>query len=274
MDYNEIIKLVYDARKIAFDKKLRSDVSLKGKSDYVTQADLKISEYIKGGLYKISPETAFVTEEETEHSCAKDRFILDPIDGTANIIRGYNLSSISLAHYSDGKVKFGVVYSLFAEEMFFAIEGCGAYCFDARGGIQALTAKGVENYRKNELHVSSLPLENAICEFGAGSTDKDYADQIFKKARKIFSDCADLRRICSTALSICFIAAGRIDGYFERRIKPWDYAAASLILTEAGGKLSQWDGKPLPFNNTSSIIAGNEQFYNYLLKTLGNAEKE
>lgn len=270
MDYNKIIKLVYGARKIAFDQKLRSDVSLKGKADYVTQADLKISEYIKNGLRKISPGTAFVTEEEAEHSRAEERFILDPIDGTANIVRGYNMSSVSLAHYSGGDVQFGVVYNLFAEEMFFAIKGRGAYRFDTRGGIRALTANGIENYRKNRLHVSDLPPENAICEFGAGSTDKAYADLTFEKARKIFGDCADLRRICSTALSICFIAAGRIDGYFERRIKPWDYAAASLILTEAGGRLSQWDGTPLPFCEASTIIAGNEPFYNYLLKTLGN----
>lgn len=272
MNYNAIIELVYEARKIAFDKKLRSDVSLKGKSDYVTKADLEISEFIKKGLLKIAPETAFVTEEESQHSNADDRFILDPIDGTTNIVRGYNLSSISLAHYSQGRVKFGVVYSIFAEEMFFAIEGKGSYRLDTRGGIKSLLNKGVENYRKNPLKVSSVLPEDAICEFGAGSTNKASANLTFALAQKIFKDCADLRRICSTALSICFIAAGRIDGYFERKIKPWDYAAASLILCEAGGKISQWNGQDLPFDGASSIVAGNADVYEYLIKTLDSGD--
>ncbi|MGN1103968.1 MAG: inositol monophosphatase family protein [Candidatus Coproplasma sp.] len=273
MNYNAIIELVYEARKIALDKKLRSDVSLKGKSDYVTKADLEISDFVKTQLKRIAPETAFVTEEESEHSNADDRFILDPIDGTTNIVRGYNLSSISLAHYSHGKVKFGVVYSIFGEEMFFALEGKGAYRLDTRGGIKHLLKYGVENYCNNPIKVSDVLPENAICEFGAGSTNKASANQTFALAQKIFKDCADLRRICSTALSICFIAAGRIDGYFERRIKPWDYAAAALILSEAGGKISQWDGQALPFDGPSSIVAANPAVYDYLVKALNSDDK-
>ena len=84
----------------------------------------------------------------------------------------------------------------------------------------------------------------------------------------MFTHCLDLRRICSSALAICFIAAGRINGYFEKVIKPWDYAAASLILEEAGGSLCDWPGAPLPFDRPSGIIAGRPKTYEYLKSVL------
>ena len=264
MDYNAIVSLVFEARKIALDDSLRSRVDLKGKHDYVTAVDTAISNFIKQGLMKIEPEAAFVTEEESKHSSAPRRFILDPIDGTANLVRGYKKSSISLGYYEDGKTRFGVVYDPFTGETFFSIENNGAYFYDASNGIDALLSVGVENYRENQLRVSAVSHENAVVEFGAGSTHKEVADLAFGIAKKVFCDCQDLRRICSTALALCYIAAGRIDGYYERHIKPWDYAAASLILNEAGGSLSQWNGEPLPFDRTSSILAGNEDTFRYL----------
>lgn len=268
MNYNAIVSLVYEARKIALDDTLRARVDLKGKHDFVTAVDTAISDFIKQGLAEIEPGVAFVTEEESEHSSAPRRFILDPIDGTANLVRDYKKSSISLGYYENGKTRFGVVYDPFSCEMFFAVENSGAHFFDAKNGIDELLAVGVENYCDNALLVSAVSHENAIVEFGAGSTHKDAADLAFGIAKRVFCDCQDLRRICSTALALCYIAAGRIDGYYERHIKPWDYAAAALILNEAGGSLSQWSGKPLPFDKTSSILAGNANTFEYLLDLL------
>ena len=146
MDYNAIIKLVYDAKKIAISKKLKSQVALKGKADYVTAVDLGISAYIKAGLKKIAPNVAFVTEEEDEHVESGERFILDPIDGTTNLVHGYKQSSISLAYYKDNEVKFGVVFSPFTYELFFAIKGSGAHFYSTKYGITKLLKIGVENY--------------------------------------------------------------------------------------------------------------------------------
>ena len=268
MDYNAIVKLVYGARKIATDRKLSADVSLKGDADFVTAVDMNISAYIKRGLQEIAPRVAFVTEEESEHISVGERFVLDPIDGTTNLMRGYNVSSISLGYYVDDEVRFGVVYNPFSHQLFFAVKGKGAHFYDARFGINRLLKIGVENYEKDRLAVSSLPHEQAIVEFGAGSTNKAVANESFAIAKEVFENCMDLRRICSTALTICYIASGWIDGYFERKIKVWDYCAGSLILEEAGGKISQWNGEKLPFTQPSTIVAGNVDTHAYLLRVL------
>lgn len=270
MDYNSIVKLVYDAKKIAISKKLKSQVALKGKADYVTAVDLGISAYIKAGLKKIAPNVAFVTEEEAEHVESGERFILDPIDGTTNLVHGYKQSSISLAYYKDNEVKFGVVFSPFTYELFFAIKGSGAHFYSTKYGITKLLKIGVENYKKDKLSVSGLSYKDAIVEFGAGSTKKHLADENFALAKEVFTSCLDIRRICSTALSICYIASGRIEGYFEKVIKVWDYAASALILEEAGGKISEWSGDNLLFVKPSSIVAGNVSTYEYLLNLLKN----
>lgn len=268
MDFNAIVKLVYDARKIAVDKSLRADVREKGDADFVTAVDTGISAFIKSGLKKIAPQVAFVTEEESEHISVGERFVLDPIDGTTNLMRGYNVSSISLGYYANDEVQFGVVYSPFSGEMFFAVKGKGAHFYDARFGVSRLLKIGVENYEKDLLSVSDLPREKAIVEFGAGSTNKGVSAESFAIGRRVFEECMDLRRICSSALAICYIAAGRIDGYFERKIKVWDYCAGALILEEAGGKISQWSGERLPFTVPSSIVAGNVDTHAYLLEVL------
>ena len=268
MDFNAIVKLVYDARKIATNKKLSANVAVKGEADFVTAVDMSISAFVKKGLQKIAPQVAFVTEEESEHISFGERFVLDPIDGTTNLMRGYNVSSISLGYYANDEVQFGVVYSPFSGEMFFAVKGKGAHFYDARFGVGKLLKIGVENYEKDQIFVSDLSHEQAIVEFGAGSTNKAVSTESFAIGKRVFEECMDLRRICSTALAICYIAAGRIDGYFERKIKVWDYCAGALILEEAGGKISQWNGERLPFTDPSSIVAGNVDTHAYLLEVL------
>lgn len=272
INYNEVINLVYNARKIALNKSLQQQTNQKEGFDYVTQVDFGISDFIKQGLKKIAPNSAFVTEEEQTHSQSTDRFILDPIDGTTNLIRNFNLSSISLAHYCDGEIKFGVVFNPFTQEMWFALKNHGAHYFSTKFGIKKLLKTGVENYTENQIFVSINNFDTAIFEFGANVSAKEYAKETFDTAREIFSECGDLRRMCSTALALCYIAQGSLDGYFERKIKAWDYSAGSLILTEAGGKLSEWSGKPLSFNEPSTIIAGNEKVYDYLLNKFKNLE--
>lgn len=268
MNYNALIRLVYDARKIATDNALRAEVSVKGEADFVTAVDTGISAFIKAGLTEIAPGVAFVTEEEPQHISVGERFVLDPIDGTTNLMRGYNVSSISLGYYVDDEVRFGVVFDPFTNRMFFAVKGRGAHIFDTCNGIERLLDIGVENYTADQLTVSALPHSEAIVEFGAGSTNKAVASESFEIAREVFESCMDIRRICSTALAICYIAAGWIDGYFERRIKVWDYCAASLILCEAGGVISQWSGEALTFTDPCTIVAGNTDTHAYLLSVL------
>ena len=238
MDYKQIEALVRSTKSIVDNVTLNHDVRSKGDADFVTAVDLGISNYLKEELHKLWPDIAFFSEEE-EAEFHDPTWILDPIDGTTNLVYGYNMSSVSLALYRGSKVEYGVVYNPYSGECFTAIAGEGAY----------LDGKPITASRRE--------FKNSIIEFGAGVTYKEDADKNFLLAREIFKRCLDLRRICSSALTLCFVAAGRIDGYFETVLKPWDYAAASLILAEAGGKTSDYEGKPLPFTHPGTIIATN-----------------
>lgn len=238
MDYKEIIELVKSTKILIENEQLKNQVSSKGSADFVTAVDIAISEYLKKELNSRYPEIGFFSEEEAgtlQDYC----WILDPIDGTTNLVYGYNMSSVSLGLYKDGKIIFGVVYNPFSDECYTGYIGQGAFLNDKR------------------ISVSNRPMSESIIEFGAGSTRKQDADESFALGKEIFKRCIDIRRICSSALDLCFIAAGRIDGYFETKLKPWDYAAGSLILKEAGGEITDYSGAELPMYKPSSVIASN-----------------
>ncbi|MBQ8203617.1 MAG: inositol monophosphatase [Clostridia bacterium] len=268
MDYNKIVSLVYQARKIVFSKSKLSQIENKNPYDFVTAVDTGISDFLKEELNKLYPDVAFMTEEESQHTFSDKIFILDPIDGTTNLIYDYKMSSISLAYAENGKVVFGVVFNPFTKEMFFAIKGNGSYRVSTSKGINKLLEIGIENYKTNPLKCSERGLKSSIIEFGASSSRKEMADETFGRASRIFKNCLDLRRICSSAIAVCYIAAARLDGYFEKIIKPWDYAAATLILAEAGGKSSDWNGNQLPLDKEGTIVCSNGIIYEDLLKLL------
>ena len=200
---------------------------------------------LKLSLKKLILLSDFFSEEE-EGNLQDNCWILDPIDGTTNLIYGYNLSSVSLGHYLDGEVVYGIVYNPFTEEIFTAERGKGAFL----------------NHKKR-LKVSTRNIDESLIEFGAGSTHKEFTEENFNLVKKIFEQCVDVRRICSSALDLCYIASGRIDGYFERILKPWDIAAGSLILEEAGGIITDYFGNPVQFAKQSSVIASNGVIQNF-----------
>lgn len=249
MNYKSVESLVLDTKKIILDKTTLS-VSIKAKNDFVTDIDIAISDFLKTKLKEIDPTVGFFSEEE-EGNLQDNCWILDPIDGTTNLIYGYNLSSVSLGHYLDGEVVYGIVYNPFTEEIFTAERGKGAFL----------------NHKKR-LKVSTRNIDESLIEFGAGSTYKEFTEENFNLVKKIFEQCVDVRRICSSALDLCYIASGRIDGYFERILKPWDIAAGSLILEEAGGIITDYFGNPVQFAKQSSVIASNGVIQNFLIGTI------
>ena len=257
MNYNAVVSLVYQAKKFVFSKSCLASVENKNPYDFVTAVDMGISNFMKTELAKLYPDVGFVTEEESTHTMKEKVFILDPIDGTTNLIYDYKMSSISLAYAENGTVVFGVVFNPFTKEMFLSVKGNGSYYYSTSRGLRELLETGVENYRKNPLKCSDRPLKQCIVEFGASSSHKDMAKETFSRGARVFEQCLDLRRTCSSALAICYIAASRMDGYFEKILKPWDYAAATLILAEAGGRSSDWQGNPLPLDREGTIICSN-----------------
>lgn len=256
MDYNKVLSLVYQASKIVFTEK--HDAKEKDNEyDFVTAVDTGISNFLKEQLAIAFPNVGFMTEEESKHSLSDKTFILDPIDGTTNLVYNYNRSSISLAYAEKSVVMAGFVFNPFDGELFFSIRGKGSHFYNALNGIDELLEIGVQNYTQNLLKVSDRKLNRALIEFGASSSKKNMADETFDRAKRVFTNCLDLRRNCSTALVLCYISAGRLDGYFEKIIKPWDYAAGCLILEQAGGKSSDWFNSPLPLDREGTIVCSN-----------------
>ncbi len=237
MLYNDVVDFVLSTRAILLAGV--SEIKAKTEIDFVTNIDISVNLFLKEKLGQNYPHIDFFSEEETSE-LSDNCWILDPIDGTTNLIRGYNMSSVSLAHCVDGEIQFGIVFNPFREEFFSAVRGEGAYY-----------------NRTKRLSCSNRDITMSIIEFGAGSSDKVHAENNFKIALEVFQKAMDIRRICSSALALCYIADARIDGYFERKLKPWDFAAASLILSEAGGKLTDFSGKKLSFERETSIIASN-----------------
>ena len=249
MDYTRAEGLVLQTREIiAAHSEL--NIREKGEADFVTDVDLAVSRFLKTRLGELYPQTAFFSDED-EGGLREDCWILDPIDGTTNLIYGYNLSSVSLAHYVNGDVVFGIVYNPFTQEVFTAQKGRGAYYNHTR-----------------RLRVSGRDIGQSLIEFGAGSTHKEQADGNFALVKEIFKHCLDIRRICSSALDLCYIAAGRIDGYFEKLLHPWDVAAGYLILREAGGQATDYSGGRLQFAEQTSLVASNGVIHTYLLDTI------
>ncbi|MCH5157878.1 MAG: inositol monophosphatase [Clostridiales bacterium] len=251
MNYKKVIDLVIKAGKYVFDDELKSNVEMKGAADFVTAVDLKISAFLKEELALISPDVGFMSEEESGGLQSKC-WILDPIDGTTNLVYNYNMSSVSLALCVDGRIEFGVVYNPFNGDTFVCERGKGVYLNGK------LLPKAPDRDPKD-----------CLIEFGAGSTKKQYADEVFEVAKNVFKNCLDIRRICSSALAVSYVAAGKINGYFERVLKPWDYAAATLFLEECGAKCCDWDGNPIRYDAPTSFVCGTPKALDFLLGVIG-----
>lgn len=212
-----------------------------GHANFVTIYDKKVQEELKKRLFEILPEAVFVGEEEDIHASIKKglAFIVDPIDGTTNFIKDYNTSAISVGLTKDGQPYMGVVYNPYLDEMFTAEKGKGAF----------LNGKPI--------HVSKQPLSNGIVLFGTAPYYENLTKKSFQMAYDYFKKALDVRRSGSAALDLCTIAAGRAELFFELQLSPWDYAAGSLIVKEAGGIVTTVEGTTITLDKPCSILAAN-----------------
>lgn len=257
IDVAQIMALVHTTDKIIFDEAAISNIKVKGAADYVTKVDLEVQNYLQKELKRLYPDIGFIGEEQ-EHFVAdrnKSYWILDPIDGTTNLIHHYKMSAVSLGLYENGKITFGIVYNPFTKETFSAVEGKGAYLNGQRIQVSACDS-----------------LKDALVSYGSSPYEKENAHELFMLFEKLFLHCADFRRNGSAELDLCYVACGRHEVYLEQNLKPWDYAAGSLILTEAGGSFGAWkEGEKPTFLENSGVLATNgilEQDIRELQKTL------
>ena len=192
-----------------------------GHRDVVTQYDRRIQELLMQRLSRDVPGAHFFCEEngQQDPTDAEYLFIIDPIDGTMNFVRGFGHSCISVAYMSRGVLEAAAVYNPYMDELFTAVRGAGAFL----------------NFRL--IHVETAPLSETIFCFGTSPYYADLTDETFRLARIAYDATLDLRRFASAELDLCAVAAGRAGLYFELSLSLWDYAAGALIVTEAGGVL-------------------------------------
>lgn len=212
-----------------------------GRANFVTLYDKKVQDFLFEKLAEVLPEAVFIGEEQEEHAALPDgyAFIIDPIDGTTNFMKGYRTSCVSVGLVKAGKPEIGVVYNPYQKEMFWAKKGEGAFC----------------NGRK--LRVSSHALSEGVVLVGTSPYNEELSKKSFAWAYELFIRSLDIRRSGSAALDLCSLAAGRAEFYFELLLSPWDFAAGALILEEAGGKIFTAEGRELCFGKKSGVAAGN-----------------
>lgn len=234
-------KIAAEAGKIMLESKDYEIHSKGNAANFVSDIDIKVEKFLRGKLFELCPDAAFVGEESDSNDYnAEKKWIVDPIDGTSNFVRGLDISAVSIALVEKGESVLGVVYNPYTDKMFYAQKGNGAYL------------------NGEKLHISQRPLENSIISIAMSVYKKEYAPMCFELAERIQRECEDIRRIGSAALELCNLAAGKIEMFFEARLYPWDYAAAALFIKESGGYIASLGGD-IVYDRVIPIIAANSK---------------
>jgi myo-inositol-1(or 4)-monophosphatase len=230
---------------------IEHDITYKGEVDLVTEVDAEAEQVIRNELLGTFPTHGMLAEEGGELVGEADaRWIVDPLDGTTNYAHGLSIFCVSIALERAGEVVLGVVHDPMGEETFIAERGRGATLngdpinvSDTGELIRALIATGLPYDR------AEMP--EALELFGRFATTT-----------------RGMRRLGSTALDLCYVAAGRLEGYYERGIWPWDLAAGSVILEEAGGRLTNYRGDKLDLAGRE-IVASNGRLHSAMTRLTG-----
>lgn len=237
------------AGKLFADRNAAAHTREKGIADYVTEVDFAVQQFIRGRLEELYPEVQFLSEEKSNEEIDKNGlvWVLDPVDGTTNLIHDYRASVISLALMQEGSVVLGMIYNPYTDELFSAQKGKGSYC-----NGQKIEVSGAET------------IEKCLIAIGTSPYYKEMAEENFKVFQAIFKDCQDIRRSGSAALDLAYVACGRIEAYFERNLKIWDYAAGMLLVREAGGRVTDYRGNDADTEMISDIAAANPKINSVL----------
>lgn len=229
-------------------------VSRKGPADFVTAADKMAEEVLLDNLRRDRPGYNFLMEEggEIKGSDQTHRFIVDPLDGTTNFLHGIPHFAISIALERDGELIAGLVYNPVSDEMFHAEKGRGAYLNAGRGGADIKLRAAARTNFNESIFATGIPF---LGRPGHG--------KFLTELHKVMGESAGVRRFGAASLDLCWAAAGRFDGYWERGLAPWDTAAGIVIAREAGLRVEQLgnDSETLADHDpcfSGNIICANE----------------
>ena len=223
-------------------------VSSKGPGDFVTSADKRTEKILIEELQKAHPEYGIITEETgiINKSNTKNRWIIDPIDGTFNFMNGVPQFAISVGYEEENEIKCGVIFNPITNEMFCAEKGNGAYLNNSRIRVS----------KKNKI-------KDALIVTGGPKVVSKIKDKIFSEYINVSNNVSNVRKFGSAALDIAYVACGRFDGYWQRELNYWDIAAGIIILKEAGGYVDFFeDDEYLPLKK--NILASNSLIHEEL----------
>ena len=254
-----LIKVMTDAARKAgralardFGEVAELQVSKKGAADYVTAADIKAEQTLFEELLRARPGYGFLGEERgmIDGTDKTHTWIVDPLDGTTNFLHAMPHFAINIALQREGGIVAAVTYNPATSDLFWAERGRGAYLNDRRLRVAARTR-----------------FEEAVFATGIPFMGHGQHARFLKELHQISQRVSGVRRFGAAALDLAWVAAGRFDGYWERDLHPWDIAAGILLVTEAGGKVTDADGGDDPLA-AGSICAANPELHGPLLERL------
>ncbi|MEN2994722.1 MAG: inositol monophosphatase family protein [Thermodesulfovibrio sp.] len=253
------IESVKQAEKIIKDKVgtiSDREITQKSISDYVTEVDLNSEKTIIEYIKKHFPKHQIMSEESSnDYKKTEYLWIVDPLDGTTNFIHGFPVFSISIAMMYKGELILGVVHDPIKEETFYAEKGSGAFLNGKKIKVSSVKEPAFS------LIATGFPFRN-----------KQYIDPYIKIFRELLYSVSDLRRAGSAAIDLAYVACGRVDGFFEFSLSTWDIAAGVVLIKEAGGVVSDFEGKN-NYLKTGHIVAGNPAIHPFLVEKIKKSLK-
>lgn len=229
-------------------------ITKKRHNDFVTEVDQAAEAAIINVLGSAYPDHAFLAEESGASANLHDQheyvWIIDPLDGTTNFIHGFPQYCVSIALQYRGQITQAVVYDPTRNDLFTATKGAGAYLNDKR----------IRVGRRDKL-------ADALIGTGFPFRDLDGLDEYLRMFKIMTENCAGMRRAGAAALDLAYVAAGRLDGFFEKTLKPWDIAAGSLLITEAGGLVGNFSGES-DYLHQGDVLAGSPKVFGQMVSLL------
>jgi len=226
-------------------------VSRKGPADFVSTADLAAEKHIVGELAHARPDYGFLLEEgkpvESKDPMGR-RWIVDPLDGTTNFLHGIPHWAISIGLEEKGELVAGVIYDPTRDELFWAEKGFGAYLNDRRIRVSE---------RRN--------LVDCLIATGAPFMGNGDHELFLDQAREVLAETSGIRRLGVASLDLAYVAAGRVDGFWENGLQPWDIAAGIILVKEAGGYVTDRTGRD-GMMDSGDVVAANARMHHRLLK--------